>query len=53
LGLLRVGLTDADRSYLRELKKRDRLFEQEVWRRAAAYLSEANRLFPVPGERSR
>lgn len=37
----RPGLTDADRDELRELKKRNRLLEQEneVLRRAAAYLS--------------
>lgn len=41
-------LTDADRAELRELKKRNRLLEQEneVLRRAAAYLSQAN----LPGE---
>ncbi|WP_258016856.1 IS3 family transposase [Nocardioides marinisabuli] len=40
----RPGLTDADRDELRELKKRNRLLEQEneVLRRAAAYLSQAN-----------
>jgi transposase len=40
----RPGLTDADRAELRELKKRNRLLEQEneVLRRAAAYLSQAN-----------
>ncbi|MBK5232873.1 MAG: IS3 family transposase [Thermoleophilia bacterium] len=40
----RPGLTDADRKELRELKKRNRLLEQEneVLRRAAAYLSQAN-----------
>ena len=40
----RPGLTDADRTELREAKKRIRLLEQEneVLRRAAAYLSQAN-----------
>lgn len=40
----RPGLTEADRAELRELKKRNRLLEQEneVLRRAAAYLSQAN-----------
>jgi transposase len=44
----RPGLTDADRAELRELKKRNRLLEQEneVLRRAAAYLSQAN----LPGK---
>ena len=44
----RPGLTDADRVELRELKKRNRLLEQEneVLRRAAAYLSQAN----LPGK---
>ncbi len=44
----RPGLTDADRGELRELKKRNRLLEQEneVLRRAAAYLSQAN----LPGK---
>ena len=44
----RAGLTDADRAELRELKKRNRLLEQEneVLRRAAAYLSQAN----LPGK---
>ena len=44
----RPGLTDADRAELRELKKRIRLLEQEneVLRRAAAYLSQAN----LPGK---
>lgn len=44
----RLGLTDADRAELRELKKRNRLLEQEneVLRRAAAYLSQAN----LPGK---
>ena len=42
------GLTDADRAENRELKKRLRLLEQEneVLRRAAAYLSQAN----LPGK---
>lgn len=45
---LRPGLTEADRQELRELKKRNRLLEQEneVLRRAAAYLSQAN----LPGK---
>jgi transposase len=40
----RPGVTDADRGDLREAKKRIRLLEQEneVLRRAAAYLSQAN-----------
>ena len=40
----RLGLNDADRGELREVKKRARLLEQEngVRRRAAAYLSRAN-----------
>ena len=44
----RPGVTDADRAELREAKKRIRLLEQEneVLRRAAAYLSQAN----LPGE---
>jgi transposase len=44
----RPGLTDAERDELRELKKRNRLLEQEneVLRRAAAYLSQAN----LPGK---
>ena len=44
----RPGLTDADRTELREAKKRIRLLEQEneVLRRAAAYLSQAN----LPGK---
>jgi transposase len=44
----RPGLTDADRAELRELKKRNRLLgqENEVLRRAAAYLSQAN----LPGK---
>ncbi len=44
----RSGLTDADRAEMRELKKRNRLLEQEneVLRRAAAYLSQAN----LPGK---
>ena len=45
---LRPGLTDAERRELREVKKRNRLLEQEneVLRRAAAYLSQAN----LPGK---
>lgn len=41
---LRPGLTEAERKELRETKKRIRLLEQEneVLRRAAAYLSQAN-----------
>lgn len=44
----RSGLTEADRKELRELNKRIRLLEQEneVLRRAAAYLSQAN----LPGK---
>jgi transposase len=44
----RAGLTDADRAKMQELKKRNRLLEQEneVLRRAAAYLSQAN----LPGK---
>ena len=44
----RPGLNDADRKELREVKKRVRLLEQEneVLRRAAAYLSQAN----LPGK---
>lgn len=44
----RPGTTDADRTEVRELKKRNRLLEQEneVLRRAAAYLSQAN----LPGK---
>ena len=44
----RPGQTDADRVEVRELKKRNRLLEQEneVLRRAAAYLSQAN----LPGK---
>ena len=44
----RAGVTDAERAELRELKKRNRLLEQEneVLRRAAAYLSQAN----LPGK---
>lgn len=42
------GLTDADRAENRELRKRLKLLEQEneVLRRAAAYLSQAN----IPGK---
>ena len=44
----RPGLFEGDRLELRELKKRNRLLEQEneVLRRAAAYLSQAN----LPGK---
>lgn len=44
----RPGLSEADRVELREAKKRIRLLEQEneVLRRAAAYLSQAN----LPGK---
>jgi len=44
----RPGLTEADRKELRETKKGIRLLEQEneVLRRAAAYLSQAN----LPGK---
>jgi transposase len=44
----RPGLTDGDRKELREANKRIRLLEQEneVLRRAAAYLSQAN----LPGK---
>ena len=44
----RPGLTDAERVELRDTKKRIRLLEQEneVLRRAAAYLSQAN----LPGK---
>jgi len=40
----RPGLTDSDRAELQELKMRNRLLEQEneVLRRAATYLSQAN-----------
>lgn len=44
----RPGVTDQQAAELRELKKRNRLLEQEneVLRRAAAYLSQAN----LPGK---
>ena len=44
----RPGLSEDERKELRELKKRNRLLEQEneVLRRAAAYLSQAN----LPGK---
>jgi len=45
---IRPGVTEAEQSELREAKKRIRLLEQEneVLRRAAAYLSQAN----LPGK---
>ena len=45
---VRAGVTDGERAELRGLKKRNRLLEQEneVLRRAAAYLSQAN----LPGK---
>lgn len=45
---VRPGVTVAESQELRELKRRNRLLEQEneVLRRAAAYLSQAN----LPGE---
>ncbi len=48
----RPGLTDVDRAELREAKKRIRLLEQEneVLRRAAAYLSQANLPGHLPGK---
>ena len=44
----RPGLTEVQAGEVRELKKRNRLLEQEneVLRRAAAYLSQAN----LPGK---
>ena len=44
----RWGVTDDERKELRELKKRNKVLEQEneVLRRAAAYLSQAN----LPGK---
>ena len=44
----RAGLSEADRAEMRDWKKRNRLLEQEneVLRRAAAYLSQAN----LPGK---
>lgn len=44
----RPGVTSAEAAQIRELKKRNRLLEQEneVLRRAAAYLSQAN----LPGK---
>jgi transposase len=46
----RPGSTDAESAELRELRRRNRLLEQEneVLRRAAAYLSQAN----LPGKGS-
>jgi transposase-like protein len=45
---VRPGVTDEQNAELRELKRRNRLLEQEneVLRRAAAYLSQAN----LPGK---
>lgn len=45
---VKPGVTEAESAELRELKKRNRLLEQEneVLRRAAAYLSQAN----LPGK---
>ena len=45
---VKPGMTDAERGELRELKRRNRLLEQEneVLRRAAAYLAQAN----LPGK---
>lgn len=45
---LAPGQTEAEKAEMRELKKRNRLLEQEneVLRRAAAYLSQAN----LPGK---
>ena len=45
---VRPGVTSAESAELRELKRRNRLLEQEneVLRRAAAYLSQAN----LPGK---
>lgn len=47
-GGVRPGVTASESAELRELKKRNRLLEQEneVLRRAAAYLSQAN----LPGK---
>ncbi len=44
----RPGITESEATQVRELKKRNRLLEQEneVLRRAAAYLSQAN----LPGK---
>jgi transposase len=45
---VRAGVTESESAELRELKRRNRLLEQEneVLRRAAAYLSQAN----LPGK---
>ena len=45
---VKPGVTEAENAELRELKRRNRLLEQEneVLRRAAAYLSQAN----LPGK---
>ncbi len=47
---VRPGVTERESAQLRELKRRNRLLEQEneVLRRAAAYLSQAN----LPGKGS-
>ncbi len=47
----RPGVTATEAIELRELRRRNRLREQEneVLRRAAAYLSQANRLIAVEG----
>ena len=47
---MRPGVTERESAQLRELKRRNRLLEQEneVLRRAAAYLSQAN----LPGKGS-
>jgi transposase len=41
---VREGMTEAERTEMRELKKRNRLLEQEnyILRRAAAYLSQGS-----------